>query len=57
MNDSDDKALHELLLAWEEPPPEEAATQRLLHRLSERLQQTLSQQNRCIRSARPPRFG
>lgn len=39
MNDRDDQALHELLLAWEEPPPEEAATQRLLDRLSEQLKQ------------------
>lgn len=46
MNDNDDQALHELLLAWEEPPPEEAATQRLLNRLNERLKQSPSLQLR-----------
>lgn len=40
MNDHDDRALHELLLAWEEPPPEEAATQRLLNQLHDRLKPT-----------------
>lgn len=34
-----EEGLHELLLAWEESPPDEAATRRLVNRLSAHLPQ------------------